>query len=184
MYNLLTDLHGRKKVQLLIGFFLGVFFGFLLQKGGVTNYNVILNQLLLRDFTVVKIMLTAVMTGMIGIYLMKGFNLVQLNPKPFYLKGIVVGGLIFGVGFGLLGYCPGTAAGAIGTGSLHAFFGAIGILIGAEIFSVVYPSLKTSLMEKDYGAITIPEILDVNPWTIILPAIVVFLLFFSYFEFF
>ncbi len=156
----------------------------MLQKGGATNYNVILNQLLLRDFTVVKIMLTAVVTGMVGIYLIKRFDMIQLSPKPFYLKGIVVGGLIFGVGFALLGYCPGTAAGAIGTGSVHAFFGGIGILIGAEIFSVVYPSVKNSLMKEDYGPITIPEILDVSPWKVIVPILIAFLLFFSFFKFF
>lgn len=150
----------------------------------MTNYNVILRQLLLRDFTVVKIMLTAVMTGMIGIYLMKEFSLVKLHPKSFYLKGIVAGGIIFGIGFAFLGYCPGTAAGALGTGSLHAFFGIIGILLGTEIFSVVYPSVKKSLMEEDSGPITFPEVLDVNPWAIILPILIAFLLFLSYFEFF
>lgn len=129
-------------------------------------------------------MFTAVVTGMIGIYLMKWFDLVQLSLKPFYLKGITVGGLIFGVGFALLGYCPGTAAGAIGTGSVHAFFGVIGILIGTEIFSVVYPSVKFSLMSGNYGPITIPEILEVDPWKVVVPILIVFLLFFSFFTFF
>ncbi len=178
------NLHDRKKAQLSIGFFLGIIFGFLLQKGGATEYTLILNQLLLRDFTIVKIMLTAVVTGMSGIYLMKRFDLIRLSPKPLYPKGIILGGLIFGVGFALLGYCPGTAAGAIGTGSIHALFGAIGILIGAEIFSVVYPSLKSSLMKEDYGPVTFPELLDVEPWKIILPILIAFLLFFSYFTFF
>ncbi len=181
---MLNNIRSNKKAQLLVGFLLGIIFGFLLQKGGATNYNVILNQLLLRDWTVIKIMVTAVVTGMVGIYLMKRFDLIQLSPKPFYLKGIVVGGLVFGAGFALLGYCPGTAAGAIGTGSVHAVFGAIGILIGAGIFSVVYPHVKNSLMSGDYGSITIPEILDVNPWIIILSILIVFLLFFSLFTVF
>ncbi|OKY79046.1 MAG: putative transporter component containing two sulfur transport domain [Candidatus Methanohalarchaeum thermophilum] len=177
------NLRGSKNRQLLTGVVIGVLFGFLLQKGGVTNYNVILNQLLLRDFTVIKIMFTAVVTGMIGIYLMKELGLIQLSPKPFYLKGIVLGGLIFGVGFALLGYCPGTAAGAIGTGSIHAFFGAIGMLIGTEIFSVVYPYIKNSLMKENYGSITIPELLDVRAWKIILFILIVFFFFLSFFKF-
>lgn len=178
MFNGLRD---HKEAQLLIGFFLGVVFGFLLQKGGVTSYQVILDQMLLRDFTVVKVMLTAAVTGMIGIYLMKEVGMVQLTPKPFYLKGIVLGGLIFGVGFALLGYCPGTVAGAIGTGSVHALFGAIGIVLGTGIFSVVYPSVKNSLMKGSYGETTIPEVLDVSPWTVILPITAAFLLFLAYF---
>ena len=59
-----------KRTQLFWGFLFGIIFGFLLQKGGVTKYDVIIGQLLLTDFTVLKIMLTAVITGMIGIYFM------------------------------------------------------------------------------------------------------------------
>lgn len=179
----MTGLHNRERLQLLIGFLIGVIFGFFLQKGGVTYYNVILDQLLLRDFTVVKIILTAVMTAMVGIYLMRGVDLVHLSPKSFYLKGIVVGGLIFGVGFAILGYCPGTVAGAVGTGSVHALFGVVGVLIGTEIFSVVCPTMKTNLMEEDRGPITIHEVLEVNPWIVIFPVLIAFLLFLSYFEF-
>ncbi len=170
--------YSNKRVQLLLGFIIGMIFGFLLQKGGVTNYNVILNQLILRDFTVAKIILTAILTGTIGIYLMNELGIIQLQPKPFYLNGILVGGLVFGVGFALLGYCPGTAAGAIGTGSVHAFFGAIGILMGVEIFSMTYPFFKNSLLKKDYGLITIPEILGVGSLVLILFMLISFFLFF------
>ncbi|NLF07305.1 MAG: YeeE/YedE family protein, partial [Pirellulaceae bacterium] len=67
---MLTSLHAKNRLQLPLGFLLGVGFGFLLQKGGVTYYDVIINQLLLKDFTVVKIMLTAMATGMIGVHLL------------------------------------------------------------------------------------------------------------------
>ncbi|MBN1427037.1 MAG: YeeE/YedE family protein, partial [Anaerolineae bacterium] len=66
---------------LLRGLAFGIAFGFLLQKGGATKYDVIIRQLLLTDFTVLKIMLSAVLTGMIGIYAMKSLGWVQLNPK-------------------------------------------------------------------------------------------------------
>lgn len=180
----MKKLHQRKNIQLILGLLIGILFGFLLQKGGATNYNIIINQLLLKDFTIIKIMLTAVITGMIGVYLMREFDIVQLNPKPFYLKGIVLGGLIFGVGFALLGYCPGTGAGAIGTGSIHAFFGVVGMLIGSLIFSIVYPSLHSSLMKENKDWKTIPQALDVNPWTIIIPVTIAFLFFVYFLEFF
>jgi hypothetical protein len=61
--TMLKTIHGKKNLQLAIGFFTGIVFGFLLQKGGVTKYDVIISQLLLNDFTVVKIMLSAVITG-------------------------------------------------------------------------------------------------------------------------
>ena len=79
---MLSAVHSKKGLQLFLGLIMGIVFGFLLQKGGVTNYDVILGQLLLTDFTVVKVMLSAVITGMVGVYLLKSLGLVQLHPKP------------------------------------------------------------------------------------------------------
>ena len=65
---MLKSLHENKKIQLIIGLIIGIFFGFFLQKGGVTNYNIIIGQLLLTDFTVFKVMLSAVIVGMLGVF--------------------------------------------------------------------------------------------------------------------
>src|SRR5512139_1520705 len=105
---MLKALHAKQDVQLIIGLVVGVLFGFLLQKGGVTKYDVIIGQLLLTDFTVVKVILSAMVTGMIGVHLLRSRGLAQLHPKPGSFGSIVIGALIFGVGFGILGYCPGT----------------------------------------------------------------------------
>ena len=168
---MLKGLHDNKRVQLLVGLLLGVGFGFLLQKGGATNYDVIIAQLLWQDFTVVKIMLSAVVTGMIGVHLLRSLGLAQLHPKPGSFGASVIGGLIFGVGFALLGYCPGTLAGAVGQGSLDALFGGlVGILIGTGLFAALYPKLdKTILNTGHFGEITWPQLLKVNPWWVILP---------------
>lgn len=165
-----TILHAKKRVQLVVGFFTGIIFGFLLHKGGVTHYDVIVGQLLLTDFTVVKIMLSAVVSGMIGIYFLKSIGAVALHPKPGSFGSTVVGGLIFGVGFGVLGYCPGTLAGAIGQGSLDALFGGlIGVLIGAGLFATFYPKLDKRILNKgDFGDITWPQLLEVNPWVLVI----------------
>ena len=108
---MLTKLHGHKRTQLLLGLLAGFAFGFLLEKGGVTRYDVILGQLLLRDFTVLKIMLSAAATGMLGVHLLRSLGLARLHPKPGSWGSTAVGGLIFGLGFATLGYCPGTIAG-------------------------------------------------------------------------
>jgi hypothetical protein len=171
---MLTKLHGKDKVQLVIGLLIGVAFGFLLQKGGVTDYNVIIGQLLLTDFTVVKIMLAASITGMLGVHLLRSLGLVQLHPKPGSIGASVIGGLIFGVGFAILGYCPGTVAGAVGQGALDALFGGVvGILIGAGVFAAFYPQLQKSVLSKgDFGEVTLPEVFKVNPWIIVIPVAV------------
>lgn len=161
----------KDKFPLLWGLGFGIVFGFLLQKGGATKYDVIVGQLLLTDFTVIKIMLSAVLTGMIGIYSMKTLGWVELYPKSGSAGVNIIGGLIFGVGFAVLGYCPGTLAGAIGNGYLDALVGGLaGILIGAGLFAALYPRLKTGILKKGYfGNVTLPQIFKVNDWVVVIP---------------
>jgi hypothetical protein len=160
-----------RKSQLVQGLLFGIVFGFLLQKGGATRYEVIIGQLLLEDFTVVKIMLSAVLTGMIGVHFMKQYGWVRLSPKPGSWGQNVIGGLIFGAGFALLGYCPGTIAGAIGNGFLDALAGGLtGILIGSGLFAGLYPQLRDGILKKGYyGDVTLPRLLKVGDWTVIVP---------------
>lgn len=168
---MLKALHGKKPVQLLIGLLIGICFGLLLQKGGVTTYDVIIGQLLLTDFTVVKIMLSAVLVGMVGVHLLRSIGLAALHPKPGSVGASAVGGLIFGIGFGILGYCPGTVAGAVAQGWLDALFGGVvGMLIGAGLLAEAYPKLDATILRKgDFGELTFPELLKVNPWGVVIP---------------
>ncbi len=171
---MLKVLHGNKGIQLVIGFVLGIGFGFLLQKGGVTRYDVIIGQLLLKDFTVVKVMLTAVVVGLIGVHFLRGIGMAQLHPKPGSIGSTVIGALIFGAGFAILGYCPGTMVGAVGQGSLDALFGGIpGMLLGAGLFAALYPRLESKVLNKGvFGELTLPQLLRVNPWWVIVPVAV------------
>ena len=168
---MLKSLHSKETVQLVIGLIMGIVFGFLLQKGGVTDYDVIIDQLLLSDFTVVKIMLSASITGMFGVHLLRSLGLAELHPKRGSLGTSVVGGLIFGVGFGILGYCPGTVAGAVGQGFLDALVGGVvGTLIGAGAFAAAYPGLQKAILRRgDFGELTLPQLFKVNPWVVIVP---------------
>ncbi len=168
---MLKELHIKNKIQLFIGLIIGIIFGFLLQKGGVTKYDVIIGQLLLTHFTVIKVMLTATTVGMLGVHLLRSFGIAQLHPKPGSFGSTIIGGLIFGVGFGLLGYCPGTMAGAVGQGSLDALFGGvIGMIIGAGLFAEFFPKLEKSILNRgDFGEMTWPQLIKVNPWLIIIP---------------
>ena len=171
----------KTRSPLIWGFVFGIIFGFLLQKGGVTKYDVILGQLLLEDFTVIKIMLSAAVTGMIGIHLMKSLGWIQLKPKAGSWGKNAVGGLIFGLGFAVLGYCPGTIAGAVGNGYLDALTGGlIGIIVGSGLFAALYPRLKAGILSKgDFGDLTLPRLLKVNDWVVIVPlsGLIVLLLF-------
>ncbi len=144
----------------------GLIFGFLLQKGGVTRFGVIVGQFLLKDFTVLKIMLTAILVGGIGIYGMRAVGWdVSLHIKNTALLGNALGGLIFGAGMALLGYCPGTGVAALGDGSRHAWFGVLGMLAGAAIFAEVFPWMKSSVLGiGDFGKATLPTLTELSPW--------------------
>jgi hypothetical protein len=166
-----SALHSNKSLQLVIGLGIGFFFGFLLQKGNVTEYDVIIGQLLFRDFTVVKIMVTAMVTGMIGVHLLRDLGLAQLHPKPGSFGMTLAGGLIFGVGFAVLGYCPGTIAAAVGQGKMDACVGGLGgIILGAGLYAHAFPLVARVFYPKgDFGTLTFPELFRVNPWVIIVP---------------
>jgi hypothetical protein len=166
------------KASLVWGLVFGTIFGFLLHRGGLTRYDVIIGQLLLKDFTMLKVMLSAVLVGMTGIYIMKQLKWVKLQPKPGSLGRNIIGGLIFGVGFALLGYCPGTIAAAVGAGALDALFGGItGIVIGAGMFAFMYGRLRDTILNKGYfGDMTLPRLLKVNDWAVVVPLAVVIVL--------
>jgi len=86
-----------------------------------------------------------------------------------------LGGLIFGAGFALLGYCPGTVVAAAGTGALDALLGGIpGTIIGAALFAQLYPELDRAILQRgSFGQATLPELLKTNHWLIIVPVCVI-----------
>jgi len=170
-------------MMLLYGLITGIIFGFLLQKARVIRYDKQLGALRLIDMTIVKFMLSTVLVAMVGTYLLKDLGLAELSIKPTISGGIILGGLIFGIGWGLLGYCPGTSAGALGEGRFDALWGILGMLLGAGLYAEAYPTMKkTVLTWGDFGKITIPQVLGINHWMIIPFFIVAGVLLFYWFE--
>lgn len=183
---MLEKVHSIRPLQLFLGLAIGFCFGFLLQKGGVTRYDVIMRQLLLEDWTVVKIILTAILTGMIGIYLLRIPGLAKLHTKSGSFGSTVIGGIIFGIGFAILGYCPGTLAGAAGQGSLDALTGGVpGMVVGAGIYATIYPKLMGRVLNLgEFDKETIPQIFGAKPWPVIAGMTAAILLFLAVLEIF
>lgn len=168
---------------LLYGLITGLLFGFLLQKGRVLRYDKQLGALRLRDMTILKFMLSSIVVGMVGIYLLKDFGAIKLSIKSTDLGANILGGLIFGVGWGFLGYCPGTAMGALGEGRWDAAGGIVGMLVGAAVFAEVFPALKATVLTwGNFGKLTIPSILGINHWFIIVSFLFGTLMLFWFFE--
>lgn len=148
--------------QLLLGLLFGLIFGFLLQKGGVAKYHVLMGVLLLEDMTVVKVMLSAIVVGMVGVFALRAVGKVRLHVKPTRYAANIAGGLIFGVGFGLLGYCPGTGSAALGQGNLDALGGILGLMAGSYVYAELSGRLGRTLEQwGNQGKLTFPELLRV-----------------------
>lgn len=171
--------------KLILGLLTGILFGFLLQKGRVAKYSVILGQLLLKDWTVFKIMATAIVVGAIGVYTMVAMGTASLHVRPFLLGGVLLGAVLFGIGMAAFGYCPGTSVAASGEGSRDAMAGVFGMLTGAGIFVAAYPWLE-SVIEAggNLGEVTVPEFLGVPPWLVILAVATIVLIVFGLIEHF
>jgi hypothetical protein len=171
------------KPDLLYGLATGILFGILLQRSEVIRYDRQLGALRLKDLTILKFMLSAVAVAMVGTYILKDMGLAKLSVKPMILGAVVPGGILFGIGWALLGYCPGTSAGALGEGRLDAFWGILGMLAGAGLYAEAYPVLKRTLLAwGDFGKITIPEVLGVNHWVVIAAFVIAILAFFGWME--
>ena len=152
----------------ILGLITGVLFGFLLQKGRVLRFDRQVGAMQLRDMTILKFMLSAILVGMAGLYLLQGAGVITLNHKSMNVGAVLLGGALFGAGWAVMGYCPGTAIGALGEGRWGALFAIAGLLAGAALYAECYPMLRTSVLAwKDFGKVGLPEALGASPGLII-----------------
>ncbi|MDH3643449.1 MAG: YeeE/YedE family protein [Gammaproteobacteria bacterium] len=148
---------------LIIGFLIGCAFGAILYLGGASSYRRIMGTLLLKDMWIIKLMATAIGVGTLGVYLLDFNGLANLSIKPAYVWGIALGGVIFGVGWAVSGYCPGTCVVGTSEGKKDALFTLLGALVGAFTFSLVYPYIETGLIQNaNFGKITMEDLAGIN----------------------
>ncbi len=148
--------------SVLLALLIGAAFGFLLHRGRVTSCNVIENQFRLKDFTVLKVMLTAIIVGGVGVMMMADASIVKYAVKDANLLGVALGAALFGVGMVFYGYCPGTGLAAIATGSVHALVGALGMIAGGILFALSFDWVKANILTVGaYGKIRLPDITGV-----------------------
>jgi uncharacterized membrane protein YedE/YeeE len=156
-------------MTLLIGLLVGIAFGAVLQLGGASRYEKILGTLLLRDLTILKLILTAIAVGTVGIYALDLGGFAHLSIKPTYVVGLILAGIIFGGGFALAGYCPGTSLVAAAEGKRDALFAIAGGFVGAFLYALVHPSLSGILDRGALGDLTLPNLLGVPGIVLAIP---------------
>lgn len=151
----------------LLGLATGIGFGFLLQKARVLRFDKQVGAMLLKDMTIFKFMLSAILVGMIGVLLLSQLGVITLSHKPMNVGAVLVGGALFGAGWAVMGYCPGTSLGALGEGRWHAIFAIAGMITGAALYAELYPWLQqTVLAWHDFGKIGLPDVLATSPWLV------------------
>jgi uncharacterized membrane protein YedE/YeeE len=146
----------------ILGLITGVLFGFALHRAGFSRCGLVMRGLAFRDFTMLKVMLTAIAVGMVGAAALATFapDYAHLKVKSLYVWGVLVGGLIFGVGMAIAGYCPGTALIGLGGGVRDGLLAVAGGLLGAFAFILAYPALEPLLIKPlDLGKLTLHEML-------------------------
>jgi uncharacterized membrane protein YedE/YeeE len=162
---ILTD-----NMNLLMALILGVFFGFFLERGGLGNPHKLTGVFYLTDFAVPKAMFTAILVAATGFYLLSDLNILDVNRVwiiPTYFWPQLLGGALFGLGYLVSGYCPGTAVVGIASGRLDAMVTMLGIGAGTLAFAAVFPLIERFYKTTDMGAVTLPQITGLNHWLLL-----------------
>lgn len=153
----------------------GFFFGLSLERGGLGDPHKLTGAFYLRDFTVPKVMFSAILVAGTGLYLLSDLGLLDISRVwiiPTFFWPQFLGGALFGVGFVVSGYCPGTAAAGLATGRLDALVVLLGIGAGSLLFAVLFPVLESFYLSSEMGTATLQKLLGVNHWFVLIALIV------------
>ncbi|MGB2957711.1 MAG: YeeE/YedE thiosulfate transporter family protein [Bacteroidota bacterium] len=170
-----TGLFGHD-ASLLVAFAIGIAFGFFLERGGLGSSRKLAAQFYFTDLTVFKVMFTAIITAMLGLYWLSWFGVLDLSlvhVGPTYVLPQLLGGLIFGIGFVTGGYCPGTSCVAAATGKIDGLVTLSGILVGIVFAAELFDPLSGFLFSTSLGKLTIPEVLSLSSGMVVLVVVLI-----------
>lgn len=151
---------------MISGLLLGAGFGFALERAGFGSPAKLTAQFRLTDWSVFKVMFTAIVFAAVGLMVLERVGLVaqdELFVPPAFLGAAALGGALVGAGFAVGGYCPGTSVVGFMSGRIDAAIFLIGLLIGTWIFAWMFPSLEPlTVLGEFLGADSLPEALKVS----------------------
>jgi hypothetical protein len=156
---------------LLVALIIGIGFGYVLEKGGLGNAKKLIAQFLLKDLAVFKVMFSAIVTALIGLFILSAtgyltINLIEISDSYFLPQ--LAGGLLLGIGFAISGYCPGTTIVGIATGKIDALFSFIGLFLGTLLFALVYDFIEIFYYSTKIELNTLPQLFSVEFATMVL----------------
>jgi len=150
---------------LLFALLSGIAFGIFLEKAGFGNARKLVEQFYFTDMRMFKVLFSAIVTAMIGIYWLGFFGVLdisQININGTYFWPQIIGGIMFGFGFVICGLCPGTACVAVFTGKLDGLAVFAGMFAGLLLFGATEPILDRALNYSSLGNVSLSEVLNMN----------------------
>jgi hypothetical protein len=161
-------------VSLVASFFIGIGFGFFLERAGFGNARKLAAQFYLRDFAVLKVMFTAIVVASVGFWWLVLMGFIDLSMtfiNPTFIGAQAIGGLILGVGFIIGGYCPGTSCVATATGKIDGLVYLAGVVFGILVFSLVQPGITKLHNLGSMGEAFVWKWLGISPGIMVLIAV-------------
>ena len=179
MFPLASSIEFSVGVELAIALVLGLGFGFALERAGFGGAKKLTAVFYLYDMAVVKVMFTAIVTAMAGLWVFSALGLLSLSEvylEPTYLTAQTVGGLLFGAGFIFGGHCPGTSIVATATGRKDGMLFALGMLGGVYAYAELTPGLEAWYKAGAQEEMTLASIsgIGVGAWTLAFVAFLAF----------
>ncbi len=178
MLPLVSSIEFSVAADLAIAALLGLGFGFCLERAGFGSARKLTAVFYLYDMAVVKVMFTAIVTTMAGLFVLSSAGLLALSDlyiEPTSFGAQIVGGLVFGAGFIIGGYCPGTSVTAIATGRKDGMMFAAGMLAGVMAYAELTPGIEGWIKSTSRGELTLPTVTGISMgWWVL--AFVAFLL--------
>jgi hypothetical protein len=160
--------------SMVIAFAIGIAFGWTLERAGLGSARKLMGQFYLTDFTVFKVMFTAILTAMLGTFWLARVGVLDLSalyvPETFVAPQLV-GGVVFGIGFALAGLCPGTSCVAAATGRGDGLAVVAGMLSGVTLTGLAFDRLRGFYESGARGAFTLPQLLHL-PYGVVVFGIV------------
>ncbi len=156
--------------NLIMAAVLGLFFGFFLERGGLGNPHRLTGVFYLSDFAVPKAMFTAILVAATGICVLSDLKVLDMSRVwiiPTFFWPQLVGGALFGLGYVVSGYCPGTAVAGFASGRMDALVTMIGIGFGSLLFAAVFPWIEGFYKTGNMGQVTVPELAGINHWILL-----------------
>lgn len=150
------------EASLLVAFVIGIGFGWFLERAGFGSAKKLVSQFYLNDLAVFKVMFTAIVTAMLGIFYLGWMGVLDVNLLYLPVTNLwpqIVGGLVLGVGFVVGGYCPGTSMVAVVTGKVDAIWYVTGVAAGTFAIGEAFPLVKGFYESGNFGRLTLPQVL-------------------------